>query len=174
MTGGARVVDGSGLVQVFRSAEAGSVVAGWWRRAAARVPVLGRDVQRGTPFDDRRVFAEIEGSRIVRTLLVVLDRADRGRSDSRVAHAMAAARERFVAFEFPQRIRLTAITVIVASLVHLLVSLLNGSALLPAAYVFWGVVLALSIGAMLAADRVAAAWIDRSRAHVARNESDRA
>jgi hypothetical protein len=171
---GARIANGSWLVSVVRSAEADSVVAAWCRRAAARVPVLRRDVQRGTPFDDRRVLAELERSRIFRTLVAVLDRADRARSGSRVAHAMSAARERFLSFDLAQRIRLTAIVVVVASLVHLLLSLASASVLLPAALVFWGVVLALSSGTMAAADGVAAAWIDRSSAHVARNESDRA
>jgi hypothetical protein len=168
----ASISQSSWTVRAFRAARSGSVAVKVLDQVAKRVPILGYDIQRDTACDEHRELVEFERSRIVRALVALLMFVDRALSHSKTAKSVSAVRSRFMAFNLSHRVRLIALTIFSALVVHLLLTRFRAPEPTVAVYVFWTGALILIIAAIVEADALAAAWTDRSSARTARNESD--
>lgn len=136
------------------------------RLPAARLPILGRDVQSFSAIrDDRAVVTVLDESRIVRVGLALLGGAERAWRHSRSARIAASLLERVSPLTGAQRVRLTALTLFTAVATHLLMTRFSAPEPTAIVRVTWVVILVLLGAFMAGAGGIAAAWIDWSRGH---------
>ena len=155
------LTESSHVLRAWRAATSGSVVVATLRRLVARVPVLGRDVQRAPgESDDRAARVVMENSAIVRGAAAVVARIDDVCRESQTGRRVSAIGDRWLALTLPERIRLGALTLLSALAVHVLATRFAAPAPILIARVAWSIVAALLIGVMVGAEALAAAWVD--------------
>ena len=152
----------------------GSVVVDAMRPYAAQVRFLGRDLQASAAsFDDDVMLVLLESSVIVQVALAVLARADLAARRSLTARLASGVLERLTALALWQRVRLVALMLFSALVVHLLLTGFDAPEPTVAARTIWVLVGALLVALMAGARSVGAAWVDRSNPP-ANNQGERA
>lgn len=167
------LTESSRVMRIVRYVTAGNPVAKAFERLVARVPMFGVDLQRAErACDDDGAMAVIENSAIVRAALRGLAVADRMWRGSASARATSAVRGRLAAVDLAERVRMGAVVLLTALIVHLLMSRL--APFEPDAGRATPVAIGSVLLAVIAAARgVAAAWVDWSNRRTAGNESER-
>jgi hypothetical protein len=162
----------SSLMARLLRALAGSAAARVCRRLVVGLPFLFRDLQSaGADFDDGPVILVLEGSIFVRAAEALLAQVDVAARQSRIVGAMLKMRERLSPPDGPQRIRLAALTLFSAVVVHLLMTRFNAPEPSAIARTVWAAALVLLAAVMAGARGLAVAWRDWSSRRP-RNESD--
>ena len=162
----------SRIAAIVRAAVSGSAVVAACRAFQARVPILFRDVQAASPrADDDEVLRVLDESAIARATMALLNRIDRTVQSSSAGRAASAAGARMSAAPVAVRIRLTALTLFSAVVVHLLLTKFEAPEPIAIARAIWTAVLLMLAIAMAGAEGIAAAWRDKST-HGSGNESE--
>jgi hypothetical protein len=158
-----QAVESSLMVRLLRAALPGSAVARAPRRFVAGLPFLFRDIQSaGADFDDGPVIRVLEGSIFVRAAEALLVRIDGAARESRIVRAVSKMRERLSPPDGSQRIRLTALMLLSAVVVHLLMTGFNAPEPSAIARTVWAAVLVVLAAVMAGARSLAVAWRDWS------------
>lgn len=167
------VIGSSRAVQMSRAAMAGSVVVNARRQLAVRLPILCRDVQAPpASVDDDRAIVVLENSAIVQVALRCLGRIDRACHHSGTARITSALFDKLTALGLWQRVRLTALMLLSAVVVHLALTRFSAPEPTLVARVTWIVIGTLLVAVIAGARAVAAAWVDWSKRRPAENEGE--
>jgi len=160
------------MVRLLGAALPGSAVAHVRSRLVAALPFLFRDIQStGADFDDGPMILVLEGSIFVRAVEGLLARIDAAARESRVVRAGSEMGDRLFPPDGSQRIRLAALMLFSAVVVHLLMTRFNAPEPSAIARTVWAAVLVLLAAVMAGARSLAVAWRDWSSRRP-RNESD--
>ena len=167
-----QAVRSSVMARLLGAALPGSAVARVRKRLVAGLPFLFRDIQSaGADFDDGPVIAVLEGSIFVRAVEGMLARIDGAARESRIVGAISRTADRLSPPDGSQRIRLAALILFSAVVVHLLMTRFNAPEPSAIARTVWAAVLVLLAAVMAGARSLAVAWRDWSSRRP-RNESD--
>jgi hypothetical protein len=168
-----RVSESSAVVGIYRRARSSSAVVKAIRSWQSRVPLLFRDLQGAGPMasSDERVVQVLADSVLARWTIAMLERLECAARESASGRVIAAAGSRWAAAPLAGRIRLSALTLFTAVVVHLLLTRFQAPEPLPAARATWAAILVVLAVVMAAANGLAAAWRDKSTSR-SRNGSE--
>lgn len=171
----AGILGSSRAVHMLRAAMTGSVVVNARRQLAVRLPILCRDVQAPpASVDDDRAIVALENSAIVQGAVGLLARIGRSGHDSRSAQVGSMAAGRMLTLAPWQRVRLTALALLSAVMVHLTLTRFSAPEPGWVTRATWIAIATVLIAVMTGARAVAAAWVGWSSHRSSTCQSERA
>jgi hypothetical protein len=167
--------DSGRVAALWRTMLTGSVVVRTIGSLVRPLPFLARDLQgKVTAVDDEGVVRVIESSVIAQLGAGLLKRIDEDTGRSLAGHALGALRSRMLSLPVWQRIRVTALLLCTAVVVHMLLTGFSAPEPTTLARLFWAGFAGVLLAVMAGAHHVAAAWVDWSGRGGSDHESEHA